>query len=206
LYKDFEASKYQLVIDTCDEFITTYNGNDIIPKLELLKATALGRQQGYEVYKKALNFIALNYPNSDEGKQAQKIYSSVLSRIASKEFVDDESSLSFKLVYQYSITESELAYKMLEQLQKAIVFFKYDYNASVDYYSSETQLVVVHGLNSKLGTRGFGEILSEHKDYKIKKTFFEIAAENYKIIQIHKNLADYLNKEVIEPMESDTQK
>ena len=70
LYKDFEASKYQQVIDTCDEYITTYNGNDIVPKLELLKATALGRQQGYEVYKKALNFIALNYPNSDEGKQA----------------------------------------------------------------------------------------------------------------------------------------
>jgi tetratricopeptide (TPR) repeat protein len=206
LYKDFEDSKYQLVIETCDEYITIYNGNDIIPKLELLKATALGRQQGYEVYKKALNFIALNYPNSDEGKQAQKIYSSVLSRLASKEFVDDESSVSFKLVYQYRFTESELANKMLEKLQKAIVFFKYDYTVSVDYYSPETQLVVVHGLNSMLGTRGFGQVLSEHKAYKVKKPFFEIATENYKIVQIHKNLSNYLDKEVIEPKESDTQK
>jgi hypothetical protein len=152
-----------------------------------LKATALGRQQGYEVYKKALNFIALNYPNSDEGKQAQEIYSSVLPRLASKEFVDDETSVSFKLEYQYSISETELANKMLEKLQKAIAFFNYDYDVSVDYYSPETQLVVVHGLNSKLGARGFGQVLSEHKDYKIKKTFFEIATENYKIIQIHKN-------------------
>jgi tetratricopeptide (TPR) repeat protein len=206
LYKDFEASKYQLVIDTCDEYITIYNGNDIIPKLELLKATALGRQQGYEVYKKALNFIALNYPNSDEGKQAQDIYSSVLTRLSSKEFIDDESSESFKLVYQYSKTESELANEMLEKLQKAIEFFNYDFVASVDYYSSETQLVVVHGLNSKLGARGFGQVLSEHKDYKIKKPYFEIATENYKIIQIHKNLSDYLNKDTIEEKESDTQK
>jgi tetratricopeptide (TPR) repeat protein len=206
LYKDFEASKYQLVIDVCDEYITTYNGNDIIPKLELLKATALGRQQGYEVYKKALNFIALNYPNSDEGKQAQEIYSSVLPRLASKEFVDDETSVSFKLEYQYSISETELANKMLEKLQKAIAFFNYDYDVSVDYYSPETQLVVVHGLNSKLGARGFGQVLSEHKDYKIKKTFFEIATENYKIIQIHKNLTDYLNKDTVEPNESDPQK
>ena len=95
LYKEFEASKYQLVIDTCDEYITTYNGNDIVPKLELLKATALGRQQGYEVYKKSLNFIALNYPNSDEGKQAQDIYANVLTRLASKEFVDEVDSKNF---------------------------------------------------------------------------------------------------------------
>ena len=206
LYKDFEASKYQLVIDTCDEYLTTYNGNDIIPKLELLKATALGRQQGYEVYKKALNFIALNYPNSDEGKQAQEIYSSVLTRLASKEFIEDENSESFKLVYQYSRTETELANEMLENLQKAIVFFKYDFNVSVDYYSSETQLVVVHGLNSKLGARGFGQVLSEHKDYKIKKAYFEIATENYKTVQIHKNLADYLNKDEKELKEPNPQK
>jgi hypothetical protein len=158
------------------------------------------------VYKKALNFIALNYPNSDEGKQAQEIYSSVLGRLANKEFVDDESSVSFKLVYQYSISETELANKMLEKLQKAIVFFNYDYDVSVDYYSSETQLVVVHGLNSCLGARGFGQVLSEHKDYKIKKTFFEIATENYKIIQIHKNLTNYLNKDTAETKEPDTQK
>ena len=56
------TSKYQEVINTCDEYITMYNGNDIVPKLELLKATAIGRQQGFEAYKKALNFVALNYP------------------------------------------------------------------------------------------------------------------------------------------------
>ena len=206
LYKDFEASKYQLVIDTCDEYITTYNGNDIIPKLELLKATSLGRQQGYDAYRKALNFIALNYPNSDEGKQAQDIYANVLPRLASKEFIADESSDSFKLVYQYSQTESELANEMIEKLKKAVVFFKYDFDTSVDYYSPETQLVVVHGLNSKLGARGFGKILSEHKDYKIKKPYFEIATENYKTIQIHKNLADYLNGDTTEEKESDLKK
>ena len=199
LYENFEASKYQLVIDTCDEYITIYNGNDIIPKLELLKATALGRQQGYEVYKKALNFIALNYPNSDEGKQAQDIYSNVLTRLASKEFIADESSESFKLVYQYSETETELAQKMLEKLKKAIVFFKYDFDVSIDYYTPEVQLVVVHGLNSKLGARGFGQVLSEHKDYKIKKPYVEVATENYKIIQIHKNFTDYLHNRKSSP-------
>src|SRR5690606_21162751 len=40
LYKEFEAGKYADVIKKCDEYMMVYNGNDIIPKFELLKATA----------------------------------------------------------------------------------------------------------------------------------------------------------------------
>jgi tetratricopeptide (TPR) repeat protein len=196
LYNEFEDSKYQLVIETCDQYITTYNGNDIIPKLELLKASALARQDGYEAYKKALNFISLNYPNSDEGKQAQEIYTMVLPRLASKEFIENESSQSFKLVYQYNKNDTEAATKMLAKLQKAVAFFNYDFDTSLDYYNPEVQFVIVHGFPSVLGARRFGQSLSEHKDYKIKKPYFEIATENYKIVQIHKNLPEYIEKDL----------
>ena len=206
LYEEFENSNYQLVIDSCDEYITTYNGNDIIPKLELLKATALARQEGYEAYKKALNFIALNYPNSEEGKQAQEIYTTVLPRLASEAFIEDESSENFKLVYPYNKDDTESANKMLVKLKKAITFFNNDFSVSLDYYSPEIQFVIVHGLTSKLGARGFGQTLSEHKDYKIKKAYFEIATENYKIIQIHKNLGAYANRGEVKLKEAGTQK
>ncbi|MEZ4818100.1 MAG: tetratricopeptide repeat protein, partial [Flavobacteriaceae bacterium] len=82
LYAEFEASKYDEVIATCDDYLTIYNGNDIVPKLEMLKATALGRRDGFEAYKKAVNFVALNYPLSQEGKDAQEIYSKVLPKLA----------------------------------------------------------------------------------------------------------------------------
>ncbi len=207
LYKQFENSKYQEVIETCDEYITLYNGNDIVPKLELLKATALGRQQGFEAYKKALNFVALNYPNADEGKQAQNIYSKVLPALASKNFVNDEESESFKLVYQFGSEESEVASELQAKLDKAINFYNYiNMSTSLDYYNPETIFVIVHGLNTKLGARGFGEVLKEHKDYKIKKEHFEISTPNYKIIQIHKNLTDYSNIGVIETKDPDPQK
>lgn len=154
-----------------------------------------------------MNFIALNYPNSEEGKQAQDIYSNVLTRLASKEFVDEESSKSFKLVYSFNSSESEVADLLFEKLQKAITFFNYtNMKVSVDYYSPETILVLVHGLNTKLGARGFAEVLKEHKEYKIKRPYFEISSENYKIVQIHKNLTDYLNKDTIELKESNPQK
>ena len=42
-------------------------------------------------------------------------------------------------------------------------------------------------------------MLSEHKDYKIKKPYVEVATENYKIIQIHKNFTDYLHNRKSSP-------
>ncbi|PHR13725.1 MAG: hypothetical protein COA40_04055 [Aequorivita sp.] len=197
LYKEFEASKYAEVIQKADEYMMVYNGNDIVPKFELLKATAIGRQQGFEAYKKALNFVSLNYPSTDEGKQAQLIYSNTLPLLAIKDFVPEEGSDSWKLVYKFNTEEREEAQKLKEKLDKAIENYNYtNMVTSVDYYDPETRLVIVHGLNTKLGARGFGEVLKENKDYKIKRPFFEISSPNYKIIQIHKNLDEYLNKDV----------
>jgi hypothetical protein len=125
LYNDFEAGKYAYVIQKCDDYMMVYNGNDIIPKFELLKATAIGRQQGFEAYKKALNFVSLNYPSTEEGKQAQLIYSNVLPVLAVKEFVPDEDSENWKLVYKFTNEEGEAAQKLKEQLDKALADYYY---------------------------------------------------------------------------------
>ncbi|HPE83880.1 MAG TPA: hypothetical protein PLV43_09190, partial [Aequorivita sp.] len=197
LYKEFEAGRYADVIQKCDDYMMVYNGNDIIPKFELLKATAIGRQQGFEAYKKALNFVSLNYPSTEEGKQAQQIYSNVLPIIAVKDFVPDEDSENWKLVYKFTNEEGEAAQKLKEQLDKALADYYYtDMVTSIDYYDPQTKFVIVHGLKTKLGARGFGEVLKENKKYKINKPYFEISSPNYKIIQIHKNLDDYLQKDV----------
>lgn len=195
LYKEFEAGKYADVIQKADDYMVVYNGNDIIPKFELLKATAIGRQQGFEAYKKALNFVSLNYPSTDEGKQAQQIYSNVLPTLEFKEFVPKEDSKSWKLVYKFSNEEGEAAQKLMTQLEKAIKDYHYiNMVTSNDYYDPQTRLVIVHGWNTKLGANNFGEVLKENKEFKIKRPFFEISTPNYKIIQIHKNLNDYLKE------------
>lgn len=199
LYKEFEAAKYAEVIQKSDEYMMVYNGNEIVPKFELLKATAIGRQQGFEAYKKALNFVSLNYPSTEEGKQAQQIYSNVLPLLAVKDFVPDEESENWKLIYKFTSEEGEAAQKLKEQLDKAIADYYYtDMVTSIDYYDPQTKFVIVHGLKTRLGAHGFAEVLKENKKYKIAQPFFEISSPNYKIIQIHKNLNDYLQKDVAE--------
>ncbi|MCH2489923.1 MAG: hypothetical protein MK211_07220 [Flavobacteriales bacterium] len=207
LYKEFEASRYQYVIDTADEYIIQYNGDAIVPKLELLKATALARKDGFEAYKKALNYVSLNYPNSEEGKQAQDIYATVLPKLAVTTFVPDEESTSWKVVYRFNVAEMEAAEALQKKLDEAIEEYRYsNMSTSIDYYNEDTRFVIIHGLNTKMGGRGFGEILEENKEYKIKRPFFEIATPNYKIIQIHKNLESYLNRSEVEEENSNPQK
>ena len=69
---------------------------------------------------------------------------------------------------------------------------------SVDYYNPTTTLVVVHGLDSKLGSQGLGEVFAnpqkearKNKIATISKEFLGISSENYQIVQIHKNLEAY---------------
>nr|WP_165805980.1 hypothetical protein [Marixanthomonas spongiae] len=201
LYKDFENSKYDYVIEQSDAYISQYTGTDIVPKFELLKATAIGRQQGFDAYKKALNFIALNYPNSEEGKQAEFIYGKTLRSIESSDFVPDAEAKSWKVVYTFDSTETEAAQALKDKLDEAIDAYRYtNMSVSLDYYTPETRLVVIHGLNTKTGGRNFAQALKENKEFKITKPSFEISTPNYKIVQIHKNLNTYLNGEN-EPVE-----
>ncbi|MEZ4875687.1 MAG: hypothetical protein R2793_09640 [Flavobacteriaceae bacterium] len=207
LYAKFEDSQYDEVIATCEDYINIYNGNDIVPKLEMLKATALGRRDGFEAYKKAVNFVALNYPQAPEGKDAQSIYATVLPLLAQKDFVGDNDDDSWKVVYPFASTDLENAKKLEEKLKEAIAFYHYtDMAVSVDYYNPETYFVIIHGLKTRLGGRGFAEVLKENKKFKIKNSYFEIASPNYKIIQIHKNLQDYLNSSKEEEENSNPQK
>lgn len=200
LYKEYEAHNYQQVIDTAEEYITIYNGNDIVPKLEMLKATALARKDGFEAYKKALNFISLNYPNSDEGKKAQEIYSKVLPKLSVKDFVEENASNEWKVVYQFGPDEQEAMDELVKKLDTFLAERRYDteMSTSIDYYDPDTRLVIIHGLNTKLGARGMAQVLEEDKKYKIRKPFFEISSPNYKIVQIHKNLDDYLKADTVE--------
>ena len=198
LYKRFENAEYQYVIETADTYITMYIGTDIVPKLEMLKATAVARQDGYEPYKKALNYISLTYPTSKEGKEAEEIFSKVLPKLANTEFVEDEESSNWKVVYPFEATDREAAEKLKEQLVEAIDDYNYrDVSTSIDYYDPTTVFVIIHGFNTRMGGRGFAEALAENRDYKIKKAYFEISSPNYKTIQIHKNSSSYL-KEGIE--------
>lgn len=70
LYKDF---KFDELIAKIDEFVATVPNSNLVPKFELLKAYAIGKYQDAEAYKIALEFVAVSYGSTEEGKKAKEI-------------------------------------------------------------------------------------------------------------------------------------
>ena len=193
LYKQFENQKYSEVISKCDTYITSFDGEDIVPKFEFLKAVSKASLYGYENYKESINFIALNYPNSPEGKKAEDMMQTVLPLLAKKEFVDDLEAKKFKAIYQFEDSKAEDVDGFIKNLDEAVENLNYYYvKTSKDVYNKNIIFVVVHGFKSIDGALEFGKILKDYKN-QILKEFFAISSPNYQTIQLHKNLDEYLN-------------
>lgn len=192
LYKQFENQEYLDVISKCDTYITLFEGELIVPKYEFLKAVSKARIYGYESYKEAINYIALNYPNSSEGKKAEEMLQNVMPLLANKEFEDDTNAKHFKAIYQFTEAQDEEIDKFIKFLNEGIKKVNYyELSTSKDIYNNNTIFVVVHGLYSKESAVGFTEILKGSK-HEIKRNPIGISSQNYKVIQIHKNLESYL--------------
>lgn len=196
LYKKYEAQDYASVISEADKHIKQFEGDGFMPKFEILKASALGRLQGFEAYKEALNYVTLTYPNSEEGKQAQKILTTTISQISNKDFLPIDGGRAFNVIYQFNNSDSKSIDEFVKNINKIISKISY-YNLSVskDVYTIDTTFVVVHGLESYSLASTFNQILLDYKDDndpEIIKTNTPISSYNYTIVQRHKNLTDYL--------------
>nr|WP_241480668.1 hypothetical protein [Psychroserpens mesophilus] len=192
LYEKFNNQEYAEVISGAEKNIIDFEGDPIVPKFEILKASAKGRLYGFEAYQEGVNYIALTYPNSVEGKRAETILSEVIPVLARKEFVDNNVAKHFNVLYPFEAGQTEAINEFVKKLNDAVSKVTYfDLTTSVDVYDANTVFVVVHGLKSAEGASGFAEILEENK-HKIVRDFYSISSPNYEIIQRHKNLNDYL--------------
>lgn len=191
LYKKYEQSVNVALLDEVDEAIEVYTGEEIVPKLEFLKANISGRLKGVEEYKKSLNFVALNYPNSTEGKLAEKLLAKEIPYLEKLKF-DGEKATSYKMIFKISDTISEGNKSIIEKIKQ----FTTERTAeklyfSIDNYIMDEILLVMHGIPTEEKAKEIATILRDYKDFRIKETALIVSTENYKVIQVQKNLADY---------------
>lgn len=77
VYYEFEEKKYEEVITKTENAIKQYEDLSILPKFELLRAYAIGKKDGVEAFKAALEFVKLNYSNTEEGKKAAQVIETI---------------------------------------------------------------------------------------------------------------------------------
>lgn len=194
LYDVHISQDYETVISKSDEYIKAFDGEPVVPKFELLKATATARLRGFEDYKKALNYIAVTYANTEEGQQAQRLVNEMLPKLELKEFVNDSISGGFKVVFKFdkqNIDKINTFKTTLDEVLENVRY--YELKSSIDVYDTNTTFVVVHGLRNAQVAKTFNQILLEKDSKKIKEPYFAVSSANYRILQVHKNLDTYLN-------------
>ncbi|MGV6845251.1 MAG: type IX secretion system periplasmic lipoprotein PorW/SprE [Lutibacter sp.] len=81
LYEAYKDKKYDSVINQANKYVNLYEGKSILPKLELLKAYAIGKKNGLKAFRDALVYVALNFPNTDEGKKAAKLVEQLKAKL-----------------------------------------------------------------------------------------------------------------------------
>lgn len=194
LYKKYEAQQYDMVAKELEQYITQFDGDEMLPKYELLKAVVSGKINGVSAYKKGLNYVALNYPNTEEGKGAQTLLQTSIPVLEAEKLVDNATGKSYKLVYLFN-TDNNLVSKTKEKLQKALTDTNKGYlKVSADYYNSTTTFVVIHGFITAEVAENFHSFLEENKrKYSPGSNYIIPSSNNYKVIQLHKQLTEFQN-------------
>ena len=73
LYYLYKKGAYEEVVTSVNEILQSISTFKLKPKFELLKAYAIGKYLDRETYKETLEFISINYGNTEEGKKAKRI-------------------------------------------------------------------------------------------------------------------------------------
>lgn len=194
LFKQYEKGEYQETLKQTEAMLQNFSGDEMAPKFELLRARIIARLDGVAEYKKNLMAIAQNYPTVEEGKQADAIVKNDIPKLEQLE-LGKATPNSWKIVFQipYPNTNDAKVKVLNEKLQQYIK----DRNSekitlSNDVYRADKSFLIVHGFSSKEGAQSTISVLKDFKGYKIQDSAFVISNEDYKVIQIKKNLADYL--------------
>jgi len=192
-YKQFENQEYVSVLETIEKCLSQFSGDDLIPKFELLKASAIGKLKGLEEYKKAINYVALTYPDTPEARHADDILRVNIPRLEQKTIVSDTTSTKWKVLYKVGKKEDLITKDLMDKIQKYIVEKQYDkFSISYDVYNETESFVVIHGISSQEFSRYLIELLRDTKDYKIKTPATVISSENYSVIQVKKNYDQFI--------------
>ncbi|CAM4124548.1 gliding motility protein [Flavobacterium antarcticum] len=196
LYKKYENNTNVALLQEVEAAIDLYTGDEIVSKFELLKANIVGKLKGVEEYKTALNYVALTYPNSEEGKSAETLLTKNIPYLQKLKF-DGEKATSWKLIYKITDTISTSNKILIDKIKKFTAertSEKLSY--SVDTYFMNEIVLVVHGIPTEEKAKDIVTILQDYKDFKIKEPVLIVSTENYKVIQVQKNLETYSTRKI----------
>jgi tetratricopeptide (TPR) repeat protein len=192
-YKLYQEEQFVLILEKIDGLIIQYYGDEIIPKFELLKANTIGKLRGLAEYKKAMQFVTDNYPSSEEGKNAKEIVTTQIPLLERMNFATADSK-NWKILYRVGKKEDKNTLVLEEKIKKFIKDENLkNVSQTFDIYTEKENFITIQGMKSELFAKNVAAILKDDKKYKVSEPAIVISSQNYEVVEIKKNLEEYLN-------------
>ena len=201
-YKLYQEEQFIEVLAKMDNLIIQFTGDEIVPKFDLLKANTIGKLRGLKAYKNAMQFVADNYSLSEEGKKAQEILTTEIPSLEKMSFGNGNESKNWNIMYKVSNQDNKTASRLQETVKKFFIDEKNPrLNQTVDIYTETENFISIHGIKTEAYAKNVAAILRDDKKYKVTEKAIVISSKNYTVVQIKKNLAEYLapQKTVVVP-------
>ena len=193
LYAKIEKGLFREANLEIDALVKKYDGDELNAKFDVLKAKISARLFGLSAYKTALQKIVKNYPKGEEVKKIESILTTDIPVLEALDF--GATPKTFNLVFVTNYPNETSHKSLIEKLNKyAKESGDVKIKVSNDIYNVEKNIIVLHGILNKMTAESVANYLKEHKDYKLKDTPIIISNEDYKVVQVKKNLEEYLAK------------
>ena len=187
----FKNQEFKAVIEESERFIPRLRDKELQAAWALLRATALGRLDGLEAYKKALTSLVQSYPKTEGSQKAQTqldgfdVYndSVVGAREKAKLVIvrtleDREQSEADK-----AWLEAWLAEEGIEDLLRV----------SIDVFDRDVETLVIHGFLSINSAKETVEILRKNNSHLLASKNIVISASQYRNAFVSKRLEQLEN-------------
>ncbi|MGL2992953.1 tetratricopeptide repeat protein [Flavobacterium sp. TSSA_36] len=191
-YEWFKEEKFTAVIARCNTMINQLTGEEIVAKFELLKANALAKTRGLPAYKEAMQYVADTYANTEEGKKAEEIITTQIPILERMAFSTVDTK-KWKIIFRIPIED----YKQERAIEKQVLEFMAKENLenlyyTCDNYTDKERILCVHGFQSEIYANDVSVIFNKKGAPSEVQKAIPISDENYKIVQMKKNLDTYL--------------
>jgi len=191
IYRLYANGAFYETLQELENKIPTVIGDGLVSKFELLKAMTLGKLRGLEEFKEALQYVAITYPSTKEGKEAERIITKDLPRLQNLTFKRDLSK-NIKMVYEVSYPLDEEGQEVKNKLEQYANDRRHTgLILSADMYNDDTIFFVLHGVKSGNIAKSAQMYLELDSDYGLAQTPVLISTDDYAVVLIKKNWEEY---------------
>ena len=138
--------------------------------------------------------MADNYANSNEGKDAIEILKTQIPLLEKMSFSTVDSK-NWKVIFRIDKNDEKSA----SAIESKLALFFANENVeklkyTCDLYTEKESFIAIQGIHSQSYAQFVVALFAENEKYKINQPGIVISNENYKIVQIKKNIEEFLSQ------------